>query len=309
MGDYFEYEQGKKEKQKPAMPKRRRVVILLTGVVIVLVLAGVVLQMFKQPAAPLAEDEVQDTLTASGQTARPSAEALPDGSWNVPEEVPTEHAAMLAPDYRMLALPENGRVDMSYFDTATFVGDSLTQGLRDYSVGIPNASYCAYQSISPRAIYDGSLWPPRRGATPEVPMDTLVASAPDNVYILLGANALSGNTTGDALIEYYSIMLGEIKARLLPEVKIYIQALTPVRPGAKYSMELVHSVNNRLAQLATENDAYFVDLTEPLAGDDGYLREEYASKLDGIHLTPAGYEAWVQYLVTHTAYHPRNPYI
>lgn len=307
MADYKEFS----EKRKIRRVKRRvrRTAVLLAGVLVMLGVAWLGGKAIGQPAVAGSSSSQQQA--ASGQGGTQPTTVLPLVSkedWNVatPVEASVEAAPIVTPDFRMMALPENGRVDMSYFDTATFIGDSITQGLEIYTTGIPNAHYCAYKSIGPKAIYDGSVWP-RANGDKEVPMDAIVASQPDNVYILLGTNAMV-NTQDDQLIEYYREMVRRIRENLLPGVGVYIQSITPVRPGTKFEMSRINDLNNRLAQLAHEENVYFVDLSEPLAGEDGYLREDFAGS-DGIHMNPAGYTAWTEYLVTHTAYHPRNPYI
>lgn len=303
------------QNKKPSSPKGlRRLAVLLSGLLVVLVIGWIGIQVYEQPSAAGESSSPSPSAPASvvgGEVASvapaPSGEIDPD-SWNQVGPVPAaqENNLVINPDFRMIALPENGRVEMSYFDTVTFVGDSITQGLELYSQGIPNAHYCAYKSISPKAIYDGSEWP-RSDGEREIPLDALVASQPDNVYVLLGANAMGG-MQDDALIEYYRTMLQKMRESLLPGVSIYVQTITPVRPDSKFDMARITALNNRLAQLAYEEGVYFLDLNETLAGDDGYLREDFAGK-DGIHLSPAGYAAWVEYLVTHTAYNARNPYM
>lgn len=289
---------------------QRGMVVLIAGVLVLLVISWIVVQA--TGTAPSVS--ISGSLPASGasSTAQPgSAASLPvvdTAAWNIAGPIPQaqENVQLVTPDYRMIALPENGRVDMKYFDTVTFVGDSITQGLQLYGSGIPNATYCAYKNIGPLQVYNGSEWP-NANKDMEVPMDALVASQPDNVYVLLGANAM-GNVQDDVLMEYYRTMLQKMREALLPGVGIYVQSITPVRPDAKFNMEQITALNNRLAQLAYEEGVYFLDLNEPLAGDDGYLREEFGG-YDGIHMTAEGYAAWVDYLVTHTAYHPRSPYL
>jgi lysophospholipase L1-like esterase len=306
VNDYQDFTERRNKRKNEK--KRRRIAVLLTGFVVVTVLAWVIVRVVQQQndgvlplSGTLAQSNVVEPNNPDGlQTEN-------GGEWNVPQLLQTTgEGYWLSTDYRMVALPENGRVDMSYFNTVTFVGDSITQGLQMYAEGIPNAHYCAYKSIGPRSVYDGSVWP-RLDGEREVPMDALVASQPDNVYILLGANIL-GNTQDEVLIAYYKEMLGQMKARLHPDVKYYIQSITPVRPDAKFSMDRIRALNNALAQLAQQEGAYFLDLNEPLADDQGFLCEEFGG-YDGIHMTQAGYAAWVDYLTTHTAFSPRTPYI
>ena len=255
-----------------------------------------------QSEAPAAADEPVETA--------PDSQQVDESLWNFPgpvEQTP-EDMSLVAPDYRMIALPENGRVDMKYFDTVTFVGDSLTQGFQIYEQGIKNAHYCAYKGVGIYQMYNGSIQR-RNDGTEEVPLEALVASQPDNVYILLGANAMV-SMEDDDILTYYNEMLDAFQASLLPGVKFYIQSLTPVRPDNTPGFDMAHitALNNRLAQMAWQRGNYFVDLTEALAGDDGFLREDFAGG-DGYHLSPSGYGAWVDYLVTHTAYDPKNPYL
>lgn len=310
--DRRKMEQARRKRR--AQNRVRRMLVLAISVgALFLISLGITQLMQPRAEAPVAST-AQPVSTAGGAPSVPTQnmDTGPDSAeWNFTGPVQQDPAAMTltAPDYRMIALPENGRVDIRYFDTATFVGDSITTGLEIYpSVGLPNATYCAYKGVGPKAIYDGSVCKKPDGTT-EIPMDALVASQPDNVYILMGANAMV-STKDDLIIEYYTEMLRQIRANLLPEVGIYVQAITPVRPdnASGFTMERIHELNNRLAKLAYEEGVYFLDLNEPLAGDDGFLREEFAGS-DGLHLSPSGYAAWVEYMVTHTAYHPRNPYL
>lgn len=307
MPQYSDYKDRKK-KRKTKRAAIRFMVVLGAALAMLGVAAGVTFIIQKVggviPTPPPAP--VQSQLDA------PLAESVPDDSmWNFvgPVKQTIDQMAIIAPDYRMIALPANGRVDMSYFDTATFVGDSLTQGLQLYKQqGIPNAHYCAYRGIGPKQIYDGSIQRREDGGE-EIPMDALRDSAPKNIYLLLGANPMV-STDDETIVAYYREMIQHMKTHLDPSIGYYIQSLTPVRPDNTpgFEMERIQNLNNLLAKMAREESVYFIDLTEPLAGDDGFLREEYASS-DGYHLSPDGYSVWVEYLVTHTAYSPENPYL
>ncbi len=248
-----------------------------------------------------------DTATEP-QPETPATTLAISGEWNVASRLQAP-AAQFAPSSSMIALPENGRVDMSYFDTTVFVGDSLTDGLDLYEEGIPNAYYCAYVGISPKQIYDGSLQTGRRGVA-EVPIDAIVAFQPDNVYILLGTNAMVG-MDDTALLTYYNEMLDIMQQRLHPDVDIYIQSITPVLQGidARFDITRIHNLNNQLARMAHEKGMYYIDLHEALAGDDTWLRSDFGASRDAYHLNPTGYSAWVEYLVTHTAYNRRHAHL
>ena len=71
-------------------------------------------------------------------------QALPGNEWNTLRYTParqlnvqTRADGSTALDFRMAALPESPAVDKSVFCTASFLGDSLTQGMQIYSTGWP----------------------------------------------------------------------------------------------------------------------------------------------------------------------------
>lgn len=214
-----------------------------------------------------------------------------------------------AMDFRLASMPQNQTaepVDLSYFDSAVFLGDSLTQGLQIYDTGLPNARYCAYRGVGPNAVVNGATCT-RVDGVQEVPLQALASYAPKSVYILLGTNVLTQDTDYTNFLNYYGLMLDQIR-QLLPEADIYVQSITPVRPevsadpahAGMYSARFIR-VNNDLAALAVEKGCYFLDLWEVLADENGDLKAEYAQP-DGYHILPEGYSAWVSYLRTHVAH-------
>lgn len=240
----------------------------------------------------------------TGDASLPVSDSAPPSQ---PDDA-TSDALPEGPPRIIYAAPENGLIDDSYFDNVTFVGDSISQGLQLYRQGIQNAHHCTYKSIGPKGIYDGSLWA-RPDGTKEVPMEAIVASQPDNVYILIGTNAIV-SMSDEAFLAYYAEMLDAIRANLHPEVSIYIQSITPVVQGVdtRFDADRINSLNDALAQMAHDKDMVFLNLHEVLAGEDGWLIPEYGAA-DGYHLTPEGYGVWAQYLRTHTVNHRRHDHL
>ncbi len=213
-----------------------------------------------------------------------------------------------AMDYRLVGQPACGRIETSYYDGVTFMGDSLTQGLELYTTGLPNAFYCAYKGIGPNAVVNGATCK-RLDGTQEVPLEALAAMAPEAIYVLFGTNTLTNasEATQQSFLAYYDQMIDLIK-QTRPGIKVYMQSITPVRPNVAAEKPGLNNVrlqriNDELAALALRKDCYFINLWEPLADTEGNLREEYAAG-DGIHMNPMGYAAWVEYLRTHTEYTP-----
>lgn len=315
MNDNWEPQPDYHQRRRRRQMKRsmRRLFVLVIAVVVILVFAWIVTGLVSRASGGSGGAGVEPGAAHAqpvGEDPVPDAPAVDNTAWNKagPVEQTINDMELVSPNYHMIALPANGRVDMSHFDSVVFIGDSLTQGFEIYKQGIPNAKYCAYKGISIKQIYDGSTQTTRDGRQ-EVPMEALVSYAPQNVYIQLGANAMV-QMDDESILAYYREMLQQIRANLGEDVDIYVQSLTPVRPDNTpgFDMNRINALNDLLARLTYEEGVYFLDLMEALVAEDGYLRDDFGGS-DGYHLTPSGYGAWVDYLVTHTVYDAANPYL
>ena len=263
---------------------------------VILLLAGVITLFIEQPwktaGLPASGSTASSTSGAGDETA-----AQPTGIGPVQQAQGTLPAISAA----TLALAENGRVDMSYFDDALFIGDSLTQGFQADTSGISNASYAAYIGAGPRTFIEGTVTN-INGETVE-PIDEILAANPKKVYILLGTNAMVA-LTDEAFLEYYARFLDFLVPQLPEDTVYYIEAIPPVTQAKasdeNFTLERIQGVNEQLAQLAYQYGMHYLDLYSVLCGEDGYLRTEYAAD-DGLHLNSEGYSAWRELLITHTA--------
>lgn len=249
----------------------------------------------------------------------PNTSLETEGDWSTfvgPVQQTINNFEIIAPDHRMLQMPENGSVDLSYFENVTFVGDSLTEGLRIYST-IENsvaeiATFVSAKSLSPKSFIEGVITNFENGYRPaQNGIDAIVESWPGKVYITLGTNALV-YMTDEQFIYYYDQMLTQLKERM-PGVIFYVCSVTPTTAEyaaekPNFSWDRMYAVNNQIAKMCSEKGMHYINLHEALAGEDGYLKPEYAAS-DGIHLKPEAYTVWVQYLMTHTVHRADNPYI
>ena len=298
MADYQEY-------RRRVLRRRWRKIFAAAALLALLVLLAAIGILWKrlhreQPArGGVADTILQDVTTDTDWNTKdyPVARQLSVQKLNNGTET--------ALDFRMAALPASEPVDKSWFAQVSFVGDSLTQGMQIYDTGLPDAMFCAYRGVGPNAIVNGTSCKRSDGVT-EVPMEALAAQNPKAVYLLLGTNVLGRDTDYSSFLTYYRLMLDMI-SQTLPDAKIYVQSVTPVRP--EVSSEANHEglnrdrlckINNELAAIALEKDCYFLNLWEVLADENGDLIESYAQP-DGYHLKPEGYAAWVEYLCSHTA--------
>ena len=216
-------------------------------------------------------------------------------------------------DASVIRQPSCGQVDLSYFADAAFLGDSLTVGFSDYQINLDGALICGYTGVGPDAIVNRSaVKSPTRGQ--EVALDVLAAAQPKKLYILLGTNTLTTLGASDRFLAYYGQMLDELRQTLGEDCIIYVQSIPPVRPAAAekkpgLASDVLHGVNEQLAQLAASKGCVYLDLWEALADGEGNLKEMIAAP-DGVHLSAGnGYGAWVTYLRNHAKYSANNPWI
>lgn len=251
-----------------------------------------------QRLLPEADAAVWDTVTPV-----PAPESLDQGYYNT--------------DFRMVAVPANGTVDDSFFDTATFAGDSIASGLGIYESGLPNAHFAAYTSAAASSFVNNVSMKNAVTKVKETPMETILASQPDCLYLHVGTNDLVNPTGEESYIKYYEHLIQMLHEQL-PGVAIYVQSIPGVQEDVANSKpglnnERILTVNNMVANMALRNGCYFINTQEALANTDGSAIDEYSAG-DGIHFNPGGYRAWADYLRTHVVwvrralYIGRNPY-
>lgn len=294
MADYQEY-------RRRILHRRWRRVFSLVALLLLLILVGTVGVLWKRlhrdqdPSAVQSPTILQQELTGTewNTISYPPARRL---------SVQTQADGVTAMDFRLAAQPESPAVDRSYFADASFLGDSLTQGFQIYSTGLPEAHFCAYKGVGPNAVVNGTTCKRADGVS-EIPMDVLTAQQPRVLYILLGTNVLNRDGDYTSFLTYYRLMLDMI-GQSLPNTKVYVQSITPVRPEVRQThpglyKERLCQINDELAAIALEKNCTFLNLWEVLADENGDLRAEYAQP-DGYHVKSEGYTVWVDYLATHT---------
>lgn len=251
---------------------------------------------------------------ATGETPERIVQAVDTAVWNTstPAEqtIDTEY---FNTDHRMVGVPMLGTVTDSYFNTVTFVGDSIASGLGLYATGLPNAKYATYISAGVNSFVNNATMTNAVTHVEETPMEAIAATQPDYVYLLVGTNNLVTQGNEDSFIAYYERLIDMLRERLNPGVIFYIQAIPGVqetvvesKPGLDNAR--IATVNDLLANLALRKGCYFVNIREALTNPaDGSQIDDY-QVTDGVHFNPAGYRAWAEYLATHTVWNRRSIY-
>lgn len=319
MSTYREFRAETRKRRRKRSLQRVGFVLLIA--LLLMGLAWFIVQLIEGPKPKPAPSS--SVATSQPATSQPGAVATPAPSAPPADEVTVwdKYAAaersintfgISGTDPRMIALPQNGRIDLSFFTDAVFFGDSITQGWKVYNSGLPTPNVVA--EISVGLPTNGAMWARDKSKTDFYdPIAELAARAPKKVYMMFGTNTLVNGADGveDRFISDYGTVIDQLRAAL-PSTDIYIQSiLTPTEKGEQKNPNLnperIARVNMRLAALAVEKGCYYLNVSEVLCRD-GRLNWDIAAG-DGTHMNADGYRGWLEYLVTHTAYRTDSTYV
>lgn len=116
------------------------------------------------------------------------------------------------------------------------------------------------------------------------------------ISLMIGTNDLHGNGHSRepaAIAEQTGQLLDELRRRA-PDAPILLNS---VLPRSTHFAQRIRDLNRRYEQLAETRGITYIDLWPTMATAHGALRTECTP--DGIHLTGAGYAAWVEILRPH----------
>lgn len=211
----------------------------------------------------------------------PVAPATDYGNTNTAYQAPagtvfeTATSGMFAPDgtfYYLQSVPDD-----SYFSDALFIGDSRTDGFRDYSSLKDVASFWAKESLS---VYN-----------------VLETHPYGKIYVSMGINEI-GMPTTVKYVEKYKALLEMIR-EAEPDAILYIQGNMHVSKAFSSSDPVTNNVNlvernAAIATLANGRDIFYLDMNPAVCDENGDLREELTG--DGVHLKASAYEKWADFL-------------
>jgi lysophospholipase L1-like esterase len=130
-------------------------------------------------------------------------------------------------------------------------------------------------------------------------LDNVIKLNPDKLYILIGINDLGRGLPVDVVANNYKIIIRNLKDAL-PKTSIYVQSVLPLNEDVlKYDYlkgkeKSIKELNRRIKALAGKEKLTFINLHGLFADENGKLKSEWTP--DGIHLQPAAYAHWVDFL-------------
>lgn len=213
----------------------------------------------------------------------------------------------------ILGVTEN--YGQEYIDKIIFLGESTTYGLQSYGIlsGGTNTTQvwtgataqngvtvsAGTLSLSPSIGTTKIFYPDTRSAM--TICDALKAKNPEYLIITIGLNNGASYYSEQEFKNCYRILLDSINA-LQTDTHIILQSLFPVSEDCKikaYTPERLKLCNEWIYDIAKEYNLKYLNTTEVLEDDKGYLIAGYDNGGDGIHLNGSGLNAVIQYIKTH----------
>ncbi len=141
----------------------------------------------------------------------------------------------------------------------------------------------------------------------------LDATKPQTILIMAGINDLKSGVSEADLLTNYRTMIQTLKQKH-PETELVVQSILPHSGAAMTAEEAdrlrsipneqIFRLNQKLATIAKEEQALFLNLHPLFADPEGMLRSDLTT--DGLHLSPAGYLVWSTALQTFSQTQLRN---
>ena len=218
-----------------------------------------------------------DTQPSGGEASTPES-APPSGA---PSQRPSANitpgtAAAIGASLSV-TVPENGRVDDSYFSDAVFVGDSRTEGLRMYSGISPSPKFFSGVGLTVTKVFSDQIVQ-LNGQWLTV-ADALRQADYNKVYIMLGMNEL-GWVYESVYAQDYGRIIDVIR-ETHPDATIYVQSIIPVSkwkdttdPDRIYTNANVVRLQKVLCEMCEEKNVHYVNVAEVMQDENGYLFSE-----------------------------------
>ncbi|WP_303790909.1 GDSL-type esterase/lipase family protein [Ruminococcus flavefaciens] len=249
-------------------------------------------QIWKDSVTIAPKTSAKEPVSATEPSAEPtSAPAQETAS----EAQPTSEGATTAPAEDKPAETTSSAVNFvasgpEYFDDALFIGDSRTEGIRDYGT-LKNADYFCQRGLSAYQI-DTSY------VNGETVWDFLKKKPYAKIYLMLGINEVGND------IEYtasaYRKAVDEIHS-VQPNAIIYLQGNLHVASFAETSSisnERINALNSKIQALADNKSIFYIEVNSIFDDGSGALTAEYTS--DGIHVLAKYYAEWCDWLCQNT---------
>ena len=130
-------------------------------------------------------------------------------------------------------------------------------------------------------------------------LDDILKYQPKKIFLLIGINDIGRGLPVEVITSNYKRIVERIVSSS-PRTKLYVQSVLPMNDTVlkydylKNKKDTILTLNQNIRNIAVAKNLQYINLHEVFADEKGNLKTAYT--MDGIHINPAAYAAWVKYL-------------
>ena len=202
--------------------------------------------------------------------------------------------------YDSVVLKETDNAGDNYIQDTLFIGDSNTVRLSYYGV-VPSQNTAGIVGIgigdidAIKGVFFYNL-----NESPTTVLRAVELMQPRRIIMNFGTNDVDRDNV-KAFINSYREAVAQVQ-KTYKYADIIIDSIHPVNATGDYPLvkqSVIDEYNKELEKLAEELGLHYLNSCEALKGTNGYAKSGYVDS-DGIHLTPTGMKAYVNYVKTHS---------
>ena len=307
-------------KARKNQPWKRFLIAL--AISLILIVIALIIRPSSAPAAltsAVSETSLSTAESTPTATAAPSATAIlseiPTSTPSpvpaetvVPTETPTPEPSPTVPPVSDEQLDE-GYLD-AWFNDSVMVGDSIAGGLSGYVTKerendrpfLGNMRVIGTSGLTLKKALAGEksekdpqiLFRSRFRTISEV----IELTQATRLFLMIGVRDLEWYSA-EKLVEVYGELISVIKANH-PDLRIYVHSIMPTVKDYAVTVHLDYETrketNERLRALCEENGYTYLELSELIRDEDGFLKYEYSGSDYSWHLNDPGKAIWVDLL-------------
>lgn len=192
---------------------------------------------------------------------------------------------------------ELSAVKEDYFADALFIGDSRTDGLRDYSKNLGGATFYAKVGLTIQNLLSSPMVEVENETENISLEEALNRYSFGKIYVMVGINEL-GRGTPETFFADYAKVIARIR-QLQPKAIIFVEAIMKVSEEKTTTDPIFNNANinvrnEAIRTLENKQDIFYLDMNEAVTDENGNLKKEYS--FDGVHLKAIHYSVWENFL-------------
>lgn len=255
----------------------------------------------QEPGIPLSSGLISENDAPKDSSEAPIAE--PPTEESSLTEPPTEESSLAGPSSAesFAAAPPaetpppadaSAPIDLS---TSLFIGDSRTEGLKEYG-GLSEAEFFANSGMSSFNLLSANLT--LKDGSKKTLEELLSQRSYERIYLMLGINELGYPPS--SVTKKYASIVDRIR-QLQPQARIILEANLHVTKKKSdsdpvYGNGKIDALNQAIYQMAVEKGCGYIDVNSLFDDGQGNLDSKYS--VDNAHIMGKYYTVWAEWLRT-----------